>query len=381
MKKSSSMWIDAVKIGGAYIAFCIGSGYATGQEILQFFSAFGWLGIGAALISMVLFIWMGASMMKDGREIGFKSAATQWKYYCGKTVGSIIDTFATFFNFGVYTVMIGGAGAAVNQYLGLPDIVGRLGMTLICFLTVLLGLNKLVNVLGVIGPVIIVFSLSIGTVSIITGFDNISTAQATLESLEVTSSCGNWLLSGFLYAGFMAIIVFPFMFSLAETAETKESGILGGALGGFFLTLAILVMHMALFLYIDEVYNVSIPTLVLANKIHPVLAGAFTVVVMLGIFSTAVPLLWMVCRKAGQYGIKFYYATDLIAAIAAFILSMLPFTTLVNTIYPYTGYLGIIVMILFALRQTIWKNPNRIKEYQEMDRKYFEKLEQRHVAK
>ena len=89
----------------------------------------------------------------------------------------------------------------------------------------------------------------------------------------------------------------------------------------------------------------------------------------------------MVCRKAGQYGIKFYYATDLIAAIAAFILSMLPFTTLVNTIYPYTGYLGIIVMILFALRQTIWKNPNRIKEYQEMDRQYFEKLEQRHVAK
>ena len=32
---------DVLKIGGAYAAFCIGSGFATGQEIMQFFTAFG----------------------------------------------------------------------------------------------------------------------------------------------------------------------------------------------------------------------------------------------------------------------------------------------------------------------------------------------------
>ena len=30
---------DVLKIGGAYAAFCIGSGFATGQEIMQFFTA------------------------------------------------------------------------------------------------------------------------------------------------------------------------------------------------------------------------------------------------------------------------------------------------------------------------------------------------------
>ena len=30
-----------VKYAGAYIAFIIGSGYATGQEIMQFFTAHG----------------------------------------------------------------------------------------------------------------------------------------------------------------------------------------------------------------------------------------------------------------------------------------------------------------------------------------------------
>ena len=32
-------WIDTIKIAGAWISFCIGSGFATGQELLQYFGA------------------------------------------------------------------------------------------------------------------------------------------------------------------------------------------------------------------------------------------------------------------------------------------------------------------------------------------------------
>ncbi len=79
MKEKSIL--DIMKLGGAYIAFCIGSGYATGQEIMQFFSAFGWKSIGAVIISMVLFVWLGATMMRDGRKLCFKTDTEVWRYY------------------------------------------------------------------------------------------------------------------------------------------------------------------------------------------------------------------------------------------------------------------------------------------------------------
>ena len=97
MKEKSIL--DIMKLGGAYIAFCIGSGYATGQEIMQFFSAFGWKSIGAVIISMVLFVWLGATMMRDGRKLCFKTDTEVWRYYCGNVCCHVLNVFVTFEQF------------------------------------------------------------------------------------------------------------------------------------------------------------------------------------------------------------------------------------------------------------------------------------------
>ncbi|HBC31091.1 MAG TPA: hypothetical protein DC024_07605 [Clostridiales bacterium] len=40
-----------IKYTGAFIAWVIGSGFATGQEALQFFSSYGYLSYGVLLIN------------------------------------------------------------------------------------------------------------------------------------------------------------------------------------------------------------------------------------------------------------------------------------------------------------------------------------------
>jgi len=62
------------------------------------------------------------------------------------------------FLFGVFVVMISGAGATLTEYYGLHPMVGRVGMALVSFITVSLGLDKLSKILGGIGPIIIVFT-------------------------------------------------------------------------------------------------------------------------------------------------------------------------------------------------------------------------------
>lgn len=58
-----------IKFAGAYIAFIIGSGFATGQEIIQFYTSYGWFSVGAILISMFFFAWVGATVMGIGYKI------------------------------------------------------------------------------------------------------------------------------------------------------------------------------------------------------------------------------------------------------------------------------------------------------------------------
>lgn len=46
---------NVINIAGAYIAFLIGSGFATGQEVLQYFTSYGYMGIIGALLTLVYF--------------------------------------------------------------------------------------------------------------------------------------------------------------------------------------------------------------------------------------------------------------------------------------------------------------------------------------
>ena len=48
---------------------------------------------------------------------------------------------------------------------------------------------------------------------------------------------------------------------------------------------------------IEQVAGTMIPSLYLAANIHPLLATAFSVIIVAGIYTTAVPLLWSVSSR------------------------------------------------------------------------------------
>ena len=82
---------SVIKYAGAYIAFEIGSGFATGQEILQFYTSYGAMSIGAALISMIIFAWAGGSMMKIGYCAPEYETAKPYRLLCGKPAGLFFE--------------------------------------------------------------------------------------------------------------------------------------------------------------------------------------------------------------------------------------------------------------------------------------------------
>ena len=67
-----------MNIAGAYIAFLIGSGFATGQEVLQYFTSYGYMGVVGALLTLVLFLYVGVSFITAGFENKFEKGSAIW---------------------------------------------------------------------------------------------------------------------------------------------------------------------------------------------------------------------------------------------------------------------------------------------------------------
>ena len=109
-------------------------------------------------------------------------------------------------------------------------------------------------------------------------------------------------------------------------------------MGGLTMILAIAIMNTAILLHSKDAASLAVPTLYLARHISNVLGAVFSVVLVLGMFSSCSTMMWTVCSR-------FSFSApgrNRMAAAAAFLLRMLPFSRLINVFYPFVGYMGLI---------------------------------------
>ena len=90
------------------------------------------------------------------------------------------------------------AGSTFSEYYGVNGNIGRAIMIIASLATVLLGLNKLVQIIGYISPVLLV-TIVIGVISIASSPEGIAQADASLQTITVHTNFSNWVISG--YAG------------------------------------------------------------------------------------------------------------------------------------------------------------------------------------
>lgn len=357
---------EIVKIGkvinyaGAFIALLIGSGFATGQEILQYFVSWGWQGILGVIAVFVLLAYVGISFISAGYNNKFETPNDIYRYYCGKYLGTFYDYFSIFFIFLSFTVMIGGAGATVNQHYGLSPYVGGITMAILAMATVVFGLGRIVDVIGRIGPFIVVIAIFVGTISIFKGMDGASEAPNIVNQLvqakEIKVASTSWWLAAGSYVGFCMLWLAAFLGQVGAGVNSQKEGRLGAVGGAFGFSLAVLLMTLGIFFSIADLRGSQIPTLILAGKISPLLANLFSVIIILGIYTTAVPLLWsVVARFSKEKTPKFRMLTLVLGVIGAFIGLVLRFDVLVNYVYVLNGYVGIILLIIMIVRSVQWK--------------------------
>ena len=123
-QNEGSRQISLFHYAGAFIAFMCGSGFATGQEVMQYYVAYGLKGIAAILTVFILLTYTGIRLVSAGYQQRFAHNSDIFSYYCGFRIGCFFDCFIIFSIYMSFVVILAGAGATMAQQFHLPTLIG-----------------------------------------------------------------------------------------------------------------------------------------------------------------------------------------------------------------------------------------------------------------
>jgi len=187
------------------IAFFMGAGFASGQEVLQFFVTYGsQFTIALAAMAFIL-LWTSISYAKAGYENKFESVKEVYYFYGGKYVGAFFDFFIAIYCYGGFFYMAAAAATVTSATFGVHKIVGVAVLGILVVLTVIFGFEALAKVMAYSGIINIVMILVVTIYTLATNWqhipDGIRLAASGLSGVERGGFTGIPMLEGPAYMG------------------------------------------------------------------------------------------------------------------------------------------------------------------------------------
>jgi len=333
--------ISAFSVAGVYIGTLIGAGFASGQEILQFFVFFGLWGIVGLIFVTGLFIFFGYVIMELAFELRARSHLEIIRKISRPWLGRFVDLIITFFLLAGFIVMSAGAGAIFNEQFALSTWLGSAVMIIFTLFTIFMGVAGIINSISFLVPILL---FSVWIVCLFT----LANTPISFTELRYTSAmsgvAGNWFISSLLYVSYNIVVAVAVLAPLGELIKRKETLLKGAVIGGFSLGLSALIIQLALLANLPEVAQYEVPMVFLAGNLSPIFNFGYIIILLLGIYTTAVGSLFgFLARAVGMYNKRIRLYASLIGVFALFA-SQLGFSTLVKIIYPAVGYAGLFLL-------------------------------------
>ena len=342
--KGSNALIRAISYACVYIGAVIGAGYASGQEILQFFAGYGYIGIAGAIITTTLLAWYGAVFMELGHRLKTNSHRDVCRYLCGDKIGVLADYILLFFMFGMISIMISGGGAAAHQYYGWDPIVGKIIIAIVAFFTVVLGFSSALRILSFLTPLIVVSVLIISMITIGKNYGEIKNLSDAIAIVDPNTASKYWWFAAIIYVSYNVVPGVSTFASLGNAEKNVKVARSGGILGGITLGICILFITVAIFSNLVAIAGYEIPFLEIAQQISFTAGLFFSIVLLLAIYTTAVSNIHGFSIRFFKSNTNAFRLTVLGVTVAGLLASMFPFSKLVGTVYPLLGILGLFIM-------------------------------------
>lgn len=334
--------LSTFKIAAAYIGTVVGAGFASGQEVLQFFGYFGYPGLAALVLATLLFIYFGYLILKLGHELKADSHLPLIRYAGGKWAGAFVDYVITFFLFGALTVMAAGAGALFSEQLGLSKLLGSLILIITSLGTVLLGLNGVISAISFMVPVLLATVVYVG-------FSTLWTMGLHPGVSAAAVKAGNpavpfWPLSAVVYISYNLVLAVAVLAPLGKEAGSIADVKKGALWGGLGLGVGAALIFLSMMAYMPKAAGFEIPMIYVAGQITPTARIFFALVLYMEIYTTAVGSLYGFAVRFTKPGSARLKIVAALASGGALLAARFGFTALVRVLFPLVGYAGLLML-------------------------------------
>jgi uncharacterized membrane protein YkvI len=322
-----------------YLGAVIGAGFASGQEISQFFVSYGYNGLKGVILAWILFILCGAFLLYFAHEQNTCQYQQILELLLGKKTGQIIDVLLAVFLFVGISTMLSASGALAHEHFFLPKSLGILVSYAFILLILFSGRKGLFLSFYFLVPIKILLLLIITGLLFFTG-PKTSVADLT-PYLPDTQNL--WPLSSLLYVAYnfaLAMVVL----TEYQSISSKRDGVIGAAWGGAILGLLVSLSYFALLHFSPAVFYYQVPMLYVAGNLSVSAKYIYTAVLSIGILTTAIANAYGVSQRIASFSKLNYRLCLFIVTTLALPLALQSFSTLVGRIYPLFGLLGLVLI-------------------------------------
>lgn len=337
---------NAFVISGIYLGSVIGAGFSSGQELLRFFVVFGSDGLWGIIVASAMFALLGGIILE--RVFFWRTASHHELLHrlCGDYIGSVIDIVLSIFVFAALAVMLAATGTLLRELYGVPNTFGIVGMALITREIVKRGVQRLLAFNGV-------FVTALLAITVVVLLPLVLQDPFPTQVLPPALSAGmvprNWFVGSALYVSFNLALALSPLGALGAQLESRKTALLGAALGGLGLGLAGMLIVVVLLSHLPGVATEDLPILSILNNRLAIAAPIYALALILAILTSCVSAAYGLGERLRAYARRADQTPSWIPLLAVPI-AYIGFGTLVQTLYPILGYVGVAVVAMGAWR-------------------------------
>jgi len=339
---------NILRVAFIYATSIIGAGFASGQEIMRFFSIYKAGGFYGILLAGLLFSIIGCIVLKKVYTDRIRNYEEFLFPTFGWISGWILEVAVTVFMLCLFCVMVAGSGNVLTEMFGIPFRYSVLIMALLCMVIIMSNIKGIVTLNSFITPVLLAGILFTGLYIIMFSTSEVFNAAGLLKCISE-----NWPVSSLLYVSYNSMLAIVMMCSLQPYLKTSATAKWGGILGGVFLCISAMVIHAAIFMFYPTAFKKELPILSILSGMNNTAGFLYAIVLWLAMISSAVMSgFGFTDRISTMLRVGKKQVTVILCA-AAVPLSSFGFSRLIATVYPAFGYIGLFMIIVILITAVV----------------------------
>ncbi len=333
------------KVAFLYMATIIGAGFASGQEIIQFFSMYYAGGFFGIILAGMLFSVIGYIVLNKVFSERISSYDEFLFPMTGYFLGRLMEFIVMLFMSCIMCVMIAGLGNVLVELTGLAYRYCVAISAAATLLAIMSNIKGIVAISSFVSPVLIAGIIFVGFYILASKDTSVFSISGKMRLLT-----DNWVFSAILYVSYNTIISTVLMSRMLPYLKSGKVSKWGGVLGGGMLCVTALIINWALYFFYPHSIISEIPVLGIIQNNSKLLAHIYSIILILAMYTSAVTSGYCLTERISSKMKINYKLVGAVLCAVVMPMSTLGFSSLIATLYPVFGYLGLFLLFIILFQ-------------------------------